>query len=811
MKVIRFALVAAITLSVVIFLNFPYGNIPALGKLLSPKHGFWQNAEIGAITAPSNIELEGIRGKVSIYFDQQLIPHIYAQNDEDLFFAQGYVTAFHRLWQMEFQTFATAGRMSELFGDRALNYDRTQRRKGLTYAAQRGLEELKKDSISYAYIQAYTRGVNAYIKSLGYGELPIEYKLLDYRPEPWTEFKCLLVIKEMSDMLSRREEDLQNTNALKIWGKENFDILFPETHPGIDPVIPVGTKFDFTPIPTEKPPVEFPLVLTENLIASPSKFNGSNSFVVNSKKTEDGSVLFSNEMDLSLNLPCIWYMAHLNSPNYNVIGATLPGVPTVIVGYNDSIAWGKTNAKRDLADWYKITFRNDRREEYKYDNKWLKTQKIIETIKVKGGGTFYDTLIYTHYGPVVYDRNFTVNQEMTDMALRWPAHEASKEFKAFFMLNKANNYQEFSAAYEHFTGPPVNVSFASAQGDIAIRIVGKFPVKWEGQGKFLMDGSDSRFEWKTFMPYEHTYETLNPTRNFVSSANQHPGDSTYPYYDYDAYFEYFRNRRINDRLKVMSAISEKDMMELQHDNFNYIASEILPVLLDSMARDSSYLDAEQTSFLDDLREWDYFNNAERRMPTVFELWWDNLFELLWDEFEGQPVSLVKPTVYNTIYILKNYPDFQFIDLQSTPRKETTGDLFQMAFDKALEELKAWQETHGDDFAWYRFKNTSIRHLLPPLEPFSITGVRVGGNHNIVNAIGERAGPTIRLIVKLKESGNEGWAVYPGSQTGNPGNPTYGGMVNAWAKGDYYALPFTKTPPSTDETTIFQMTLNPLQP
>ncbi|MEM9329477.1 MAG: penicillin acylase family protein, partial [Bacteroidota bacterium] len=575
MKVIRFVFFLVITLALITFLNTPYNSIPPLGKLLSPHQGFWQNAEKEAISTPSALQLEGLKDEVIVRFDAQLFPHIFANNDEDLFYAQGYVTAFHRLWQMEFQQLNTAGRLAEVLREGFLERDRQQRRKGLTYGAQRTLEKALADPEAAKIIKAYTQGVNAYIDQLDYADYPIEYKLLDYEPEPWTELKCALLLSMMSDDLSRGEADLHNTNALKLWGRDTFDILFPERHPDIDPVIPTGTAFDFEPIAVNKPDVQFPQPLTRPKIEAPDEKNGSNNFVVGGSKTADGSVLFANEPDLGLNLPSIWYVCHLNSPNYNVMGATLPGSPLVIIGMNDSIAWGMTNAKRDLVDWYYVEFRDDSREEYKYDEKWLKTQKVVEEFQVRGGTTVYDTIVFTHYGPVVYDRNYDVSTEQLNLAMRWTAHDAS-DYQTFIQLNQAYNYDAYSEALSKYVGPPQNIAFASAAGDIAIRISGKFPVKWEEQGKFIMDGRDSRQEWQEMMPWEHTYKVLNPPQGFVSSANQHPGDGTYPYYDYDYNFEYYRNRRINDRLSVMTNITEEDMMALQNDNFNYIASELLP-------------------------------------------------------------------------------------------------------------------------------------------------------------------------------------------------------------------------------------------
>ncbi len=803
MKIFRFVFFFTVTMALFILLDNPYKGIPPLGKLLSPHQGYLQNAEKDSLTLPEQITLEGIQSEVTIQFDELLIPHISAQNEEDLYFAQGYVTAYHRLWQMEMQLYKTAGRISELLGADFLDFDKQQRRKGLLYGAYNTLEELQKVPQLYGYLEAYTRGVNSYISSLDPGNYPIEYKLLNYAPEPWTTFKCALLLTEMADQLSRGEADLENTNALKLWGEDTFNLLYPEDYPDVDPVIPAGTSFDFKPVELKDPGILFPLDFTKPVIDKPHPGNGSNSFIVNGNKTRDGSVYLANEPDLGLNLPSIWYLVHLITPDQNVMGATLPGTPFVVIGFNDSIAWGMTNAKRDLVDWYNIEFKNDKREEYRYDNKWLKTQKIVERFKVKDGDPQFDTIVYTHYGPVTYDRNFPLSDEKElNLAMRWTAHDPSIEHLALYKLNKAKNFHDFLEAGSYFTGPPQNISFASVAGNIGIQITGKFPVKWERQGKFLMDGSDSRQEWKTMMPYEHIYRTFNPAQNFASSANQHPGDSLYPYYDYDYNFEYYRNRRINDRLKVLNNIDEKDMMKLQHDNFNYIAFESLPMMLDSL--DSASLTPLEAGYYESLKEWDYFNDPDRVEPSMFETWWDILYELTWDEIDSIEVSLLKPNTYNTIHLYKNHPDLSFFDIISTPQVENSTGLFRKSFTQAVETLEKWKDDNGGDLAWYKFKNTTIDHLLR-IEPFSVSKIRIGGNHSIVNAATEDHGPSWRMVVKLTKEGIQAWGVYPGSQSGNPGNPTYAHMIENWANGNYHQLKFSR---NLDQEDIkYEITLN----
>ena len=525
---------------------------------------------------------------------------------------------------------------------------------------------------------------------------------------------------------------------------------------------------------------------------------------MNGQKTTNGKVILTNEPDLNLNLPSIWYVAHLHCPTVNVMGATLPGGPGVIIGFNDSIAWGNTNAKRDLVDWYYIQYKDDAKDEYLYNNNWVPTKKVIEKFKIRGSKPFYDTIICTHHGPVVYDQRFGGSRsEVTNLAMKWTAHLPSKEIKAIYLMNKANQYDQFAEALSDFSGPPQNYSFAAANGDIALWVAGKFPVKWKEQGKFLMDGSKADHEWKSYMPNDHKLHVKNPDQNFVSSANQHAADTLYPYYQYDYNYDYYRGRRINDRLRIMSNIKVEDMMKLQHDNFNYNAFEVMPMMLDSLYV-ASFTETER-KYYTLLRSWDYFNHPDKQAPSVYQTWWDKLNSKLWDEIDMSDVKVYRPSWFNTVRILSQDTDFFMIDNQTTAIKETSGDLFRTTFKETIEELEEYLDDPEKTLLWYEFKNTTVQHLLR-LAPFSFDKIKIGGYESIVNAASERHGPSWRMVVELGEGEVNAWGVYPGSQTGNPGNPKYGHMINDWASGEYYPLRFKK---ELDESEInYTVTFQP---
>ena len=259
-KKILFVFLSIFTGTITYFLNNQFKNIPPLGKLLNPYNGFWKNAESDKINFLNNINLSNLDETITIQYDSMLIPHIYAKNDEDLFYAQGYLTAMHRLWQMEFQIKAASGQLSEIIGIGALSRDREQRRKGILYAAKRTLKKSKSDLETNKLLEAYVSGINEYIDNLNYANYPIEYKLLNYKPEKCTLLKTFILMESMSDMLSSRDTDIEDTYLLNILGKEKYDKLFPEFDERIDPIIPKGTKFNFITKTPDVPEIKLSLI-----------------------------------------------------------------------------------------------------------------------------------------------------------------------------------------------------------------------------------------------------------------------------------------------------------------------------------------------------------------------------------------------------------------------------------------------------------------------------------------------------------------------------------------------------------------------
>ncbi|WP_143307486.1 penicillin acylase family protein [Chitinophaga vietnamensis] len=787
MRIIPAVVSAAITLSLTWALNTKIGKTPPMGKLLSPQQGFWMNAEPIGTGPREALQLPGFKGKAEVWFDDRMVPHIFAENEADAFYVQGYVTARDRLWQMELQTFAAAGRLSEILGPSMINYDRTQRRRGMVYGAEQALKTMMANPETKASLEAYTAGINAYIASLTPATLPVEYKLLDYQPEKWDPIKCALLLKYMAHDLAGACEDLENTNARKIFSMKDFNLMYPDFQDSSDPIIPKGTAFAAASVKAVPPPdsvLALDAAYMKFKTDKPDPDNGSNNWAVSGSKTRSGAPILCSDPHLGLSLPSLWYEVQIHTPDMNVYGASLPGAPGVIIGFNDHIAWGVTNGEEDVKDFYRMQFRNGK-QEYLFNGGYRKADLRIEDIKVRGGATIHDTVAYTVWGPVMFDNSYpdkTANQSF--LAMHWKALDPSNELYTFYKLNKAHNYDDYLAAIKEYTCPAQNFVFADKEGDIAIWHNGQYPARWKDQGKWVMPGGDSTYAWQGYIPHDELPHIKNPARGFVSSANQHPTDSTYPYRLY-AEYDLFRGERINNRLAAMNGITQTDMIALQTDNTNLFAAAALPLLRRHI--DSASLNAAQRGYWEQLSRWNCVSSPDSKAATLFNMLWDRLEEKIWQDELSTPDSAViaKPQSTTTLLMLLRDSAVHFIDNIHTPQKETLTELVHTAFVET--EKEAAELDKAGDLALGKARGTDIRHLTRSLPAFSAMNLRTGGGQHIVNATKKTHGPSWRMIVELKKGATEAVGIYPGGQSGNPGSPYYDNAVADWAAGKYYTL------------------------
>ena len=792
---LRLFLYALLVVGVELGLGRRWGNVPPPGKFFSPFVGFWQQAESRAHRPPEKLLIPTLEDTVLVVWDDRWVPHIYARNDRDLYRAQGYIQAYLRLWQMELQTDVAAGRLSRFLGERTLELDRSMRRLGMVYAAERSFALIQQDSLTRTILEAFAEGVNAYITTLSYKDLPLEYKLFDYWPEKWTPFKSTLLVKYMAYDLSVRAPDKYLTRLLGQYGKGVIDTLYPDQALFGATTILTGPAYEGPPIELPPQPKSYFSEAYERDSAafsmeSDPEWLGSNNWALSGKRTATGYPLLANDPHLTLTLPSIWLEMHLESPSVSVYGVTLMGAPGVIIGYNQAIAWGVTNVGPDAWDYYHLRYADEKGESFWYNGQKMPLHPRPETLYVRRSWgkveAIVDTVWYSPWGPVVHRRLDRIPRPLfgkarevpIDAAMRWIAYEPSNEALTFYYLNRAASLQDYKKALSFFGSPAQNFVYADTAGHIAVWARGYYPLRWREQGKFVLDAEVPEHHWRDWLPMEANPHMIDPPEGFVRSANTQPAGPEYPYY-LGWYFALpGRAARIAERLATMQKATVDSMRLLQLDTWGYIPACALPVML-------SYLRSKNSRYLDSLQAWDYHYRGHQIAPTLFEWWWAAFHRRLWDEVPARlpewDVSLAVLLASAKADSLKKTSPYQrWIDDSRTPQVETLQDLLEQSFMEVEERVSGSPDSL---LVWWRVRGNHLRHLgrIPGLGGDTL---RADGNGQVVNAIGSSAGPSWRMVVDLKPP-VQGYGIYPGGQSGNPGSYQFDAWVKDYEAGKLY--------------------------
>lgn len=815
-ELIQFLLALIVSITLIYSLNTRISSVPPLGKFLDPANGIWQTALIEDIPKEESLQIPGLSGEVIVVYNERGVPHIFAENDQDLYLAQGYVVARHRFWQMEFSTHAAAGRISEIVGPQALNYDRHQRKIGMVHGAENTLKAIMEDSQTREILEAYSEGVNAWINQLDDSTMPFEYKLLDYRPEAWSPMKTAIFFMNMNQTLSFRTDTYALTRLREAFGKDLIEILYPNYPEVSEPIVSNDRVWDFDVNLPQAPETEFIPNVTRNEfdIPEPDPGIGSNNWAVSGSKTASGYPMLASDPHLTLSLPSIWYEIQLNAPGINTYGVTLPGVPGIIIGFNQDVSWGVTNTGGFALDLFEVQL-NDDRTQYYHDGQWKPVRFEVQTYNIRGSDPVVDTLYYTHHGPVTYlPEEFPSQKDSSRIqtfsgatpvgqALQWIAHQPSNPLKTFYMLNRASNFEEFEEAVSHFASPAQNFAFAAHDGDIAMKISGRHPVRWIGQGKYISDGSDPRYDWTEYIPHDQVPWERNPIRGFISSANQEPAGPAYPYFIGRGFSTPPRAILINRTLENFENATHLDMINLQLNSDNYWAQTWLDRMADVVIRDS--LTTEEAAMLDRLLSWNRINTAENIEPTMFIRW------LEWAQFNsfsmklrqnGAPYS--NPNLLTGLtQLFETTPSDAFEQLHGIQPDLAT--IFTTAFKQAYVDLL---ENRGsdieNDWQWWKYNGSTINHLLN-VPALNIPRLQVSGSNYSPNAIRNSHGPSWRMVVEMTRP-VKAWGVYPGGQSGNPASKNYNAFINNWAQGDPFELTLFPDPETARNTTGRSVTL-----
>jgi penicillin amidase len=584
------------------------------------------------VTAQS-IQLKGLHDRVTITRDERGIPYIEAKNDQDLYFAQGYVTANDRLWQMDLFRRTARGELAEVLGagpnNSALEQDKQHRILG--FAQEADAEAAQASPQSRAVLEAYSNGVNAYIASLDAKSLPPEFQILQYRPRPWTASDSLIVAKLFAEALSNTWRLDLMREGLSVLPAEKRMALMPEISP-LD-VLVVGrdtkpTKSQSTNLRNPTPfSRETILALAENEEISTAALArigfhaealaASNNWVVSGKHTVSGKPLLANDPHLAASAPPIWHMVHLTTPGVRVAGITAPGLPGVIIGHNDHIAWGFTNVGPDVQDLYLEKFDPADAKRYLTPSGWRDADIRHEEIKVRKGFTDSSTntvsvdVTVTRHGPIVFEK------EGKRYALRWTALDPKVNRPDFtFVMDRARNWKEFGKALELFTAPTQNMVYADVDGHIGYHAAGVVPVRKSGDGSVPSDGSTDDGEWVAYLPVDKLPQVFDPPSGIIVTANQRIVGTSYPYFLTHSWAQPYRARRIFDLLNQKPKLTAEDFRHIQGDVFSIAGTLFAQESVKILRSQLTPADEKLRATIDAFEKWDGQINADSHVAPV---------------------------------------------------------------------------------------------------------------------------------------------------------------------------------------------------
>jgi penicillin amidase len=765
------------------------------------------------------LPVSGLTSMVTVTRDGHGVPTIEAAGLEDLFFAQGYVTAQDRLWQMDVMRRFGGGELSEILGEDLLKVDREQKVLGLRAAATKALQTASRRDRSF--FEAYARGVNAYISSRVHN-LPIEFRILGYAPTQWKPEDSLVIANEMVkdlnyhyfyDALAREKilaklgPDLTaDLYVNRSWHDRPPTVMREDLNPPENAGDSDDEDNEESPdnSVTQKVPASLENAATEGL-----PVNGSNDWVVSGTHTVTGKPLLSNDMHLGHQMPNLWYEAHLHAGNLDVAGVTLPGMPYVIVGHNQRIAWGFTNVGPTVTDVYIENFNGQ--GAYQTPGGWAQPEHRTEVIHVKGKPDVNVDVRITRHGPIVTE---IVSGETRPLALRWTLYDSLHI--PFLDVNEAQNWQDFRRAFSQLDAPGQNVVFADVDGNIGYQTTGKVPIRAAGDGSLPVSGADNAHEWTSYIPFEKLPSIYNPPSGIIGTANGRITPDNYPNSVSMEWEAPWRTERIYRVLESGRQLSMADMLALQndvHSEAEQFAAERFVYAVDHATKPSAR--AKQAADL--MRSWDGRMLASSAAPTIAENSILELRRLLLEPKLGSAPADSKQA--DTVLNWKTYSwEMRSVWLENIllhrPKRwlpeafPNYDELLTAAVDAAVngptvpKDLASWR--------WGAFNAIEIQHpilgKIPVIKRWSGPGVQEqSGSGYTVKAVTRHHGPSERFTANLADLDQSTLNTVTG-QGGNFLSPYYMDQWKAWYEGTTFTLPFSAQ--AVEATKVHRLILEP---
>lgn len=734
------------------------------------------------------VNLKGLKEKVTVYRDTYGVPHIIANNEDDLYKVTGYISAQDRMWQMDLLRRVTQGRLSEIFGKDMVETDVILRSLRMPEKSDTVLKIISPEMLKA--LQNYADGVNQYIEE---NNLSFEFKVLGYKPEKWTPKESLNLIGYMAWNLETGWGTESIMYKMKnVLSEDKFKELLPDMSLQKTYVYP---KFD------KKLKLE-DSSLTENLRKiekiAPSVFKASNNWVVAGKKSTTGQPIFSNDMHLGLMIPGIWSQIHQQvEGKLDVTGVILPGQPFVIAGHNADIAWGMTNVMLDGADFYIETLNPDNPKQYKYNGEW-KNMKIKKVkIKISGEENPVEKEIkFTHRGPII--SGFKNIKDKT-VSMHWIGNEQSNELRTIYLLNRAKNWNEFRSACSSFKSVSQNIAYADKKGNIGLQCCAGIPER-KAPGYLFFPGDTSEYDWDKFIPFDSLPYIYNPECGYVFSANNKTIDKNYPYYISEWFDLPNRADRIKQMLTAKDKLSIDDFKKMQNDQHSVLVDNMKPVIV-KYIEEIKDLSPDEQKALDLLKDWNNVYDKDKVAPLIFEEFYlvlakniieDETGEELYKEF--QKTDLLTNYMINNIIKKGNS---SLCDDVNTEKIETFKDMVQKSFKELIPEFKKKTNKMITETKWGDIHKLKLQHPLGKNGmlnfAFNLTRLpAVGGSYHTVSPYSydfkdpyfANHGASHRHIYNLADFDNS-LSIIPTGVSDIPSSKHFCDQTDMYIKGEYH--------------------------
>src|SRR5688572_4971255 len=754
-------------------------------------------------------QIKGLKERVTITRDERGIPYVDAKNDEDLYFAQGYATAADRLWQMDLFRRSARGELAEVLGagpnNVVLEQDKLHRTYGFAQAAEAEVAQASPKSL--AVIEAYARGVNAYAASLDAKSLPPEFQLLQYNFRPWIPADSFIIAKIFFEALSDTWRLDIMRQALSSLPEEKRRALMPETSPIDVLVVGKDTKARSTSasLPQQGAPLssEALATLAHNQFVAASALDrigfyadglaASNNWVISGSRTVTGKPLLADDPHLRPSAPSIWHMVHLTSPGLRVAGITAPGVPGVIIGHNERIAWGFTNVGPDVQDLYIEKFDPENPKRYQTPQGWQDAVIRPEQIKVRKGvgSSEYDTVVHdvtvTRHGPIIFQA------DGKRYALRWTALDPTKNRPDLsYGLNRARNWKEFTQALQTFTAPTQNIVYADVDGHIGYHAAGVVPIRKSGDGSVPYDGSTDAGEWTSYIPVAKLPHLYDPPSGIIVTANQRIVGTDYPYFLTHSWAQPYRARRIFDLLNEKPKHSIEDFRRIQGDVYSIagvlFAQQAVKLLRPKLTASDEKLRAR----LDAFEKWDGQVNAESTVaPILSQMRQTFRAKILTGALGPNLVLRFQWSNFDTTLdrILKDQP------AEWLPKEFASyADLMRLSYDEAIANLTKIIGPDETKWTWGEIAKARFPHPLSGVPfiggQFAVAPFPQNGTGGLLGAtVNVGASVSMRLIADPSDWDKTQQGIALG-QSGVPKSPHWSDQLDDWRAVTPREFPFT---------------------